>query len=109
MSSRLFQIVNLYTTGKLANSHSEISQQIGMAPSGAGSLSFTSDNKIIIEARMNDTSDKAVSNLKENGATILNISSQYMTITIAVSPENLQKVANTPEVINLQEVISPST
>ena len=80
---------------------------VGLPASGRGSLRRNAQGEILVVIRSNDTSAATIDMLRTAGATIVNVSGTYRTVTAYVRPDHLRAVAMVPAVENISEQLSP--
>ncbi|MBS1844831.1 MAG: S8 family serine peptidase [Actinobacteria bacterium] len=84
------------------------SRRVGLTPSGTGSL-LRRGNRVVVEVRFAEGAATSTEALKAAGAQVIAVSPEYQTATAAVVPAHLRQVAAVPDVIGVQEVITPFT
>jgi hypothetical protein len=107
LSPRLRHLANLAATGSLPADTAEQDRLLGLAESGAGSLSRDAAGDPIVDARVTDTSAEMIAALTALPADVLSIAPEYATVTLAIAPERLNDLANIDAVQYVAEVIRP--
>jgi hypothetical protein len=107
LSPRLRHLANLAATGSLPADTAEQDRLLGLAESGAGSLSRDAAGDPIVDARVTDTSAEMIAALTALPANVLSIAPEYATVTLAIAPERLNDLANIDAVQYVAEVIRP--
>jgi len=85
----------------------EQARQLGLAESGAGSLSRDAAGHPVVDVRVLDTSAETIAALTALPADVLSIAPEYATITLAIAPERLDDLASIDAVQYAGEVIRP--
>jgi subtilisin family serine protease len=83
-------------------------RRVGLASSGAGSL-LRHGQRVIVDVRFGSGAAARAEALQEAGASIVEVSSQFQTVTVAALPSQLRSVAAVPGVEGVQEEITPFT
>jgi hypothetical protein len=83
-------------------------RRVGLTTSGAGSL-LRHGGRVIVDVRFGGGTAARTEALRQTGATIVNVSGQYQTITVAALPSQLRQVAAVPGVEGVQEELTPYT
>lgn len=105
ISGRLQTLMN---DPALANaSQDEQSKAFSLPPSGAGSIRFDKQGRVLVNIRVNDASDGTVQTIKDAGALVQHVSAQYLTLSAYVSAQDLAAVAALAPVLSLQEELAP--
>jgi subtilisin family serine protease len=83
-------------------------RRVGLTTSGAGSL-LRHGKRVIVDVRFGSGAAARAEALQQTGATIVNVSSQFQTVTVAALPSQLRSVAAVAGVLGVQEEITPFT
>jgi hypothetical protein len=105
LSSRLSALAGLRGFGA---AHSRVAA-LGLPASGAGSLVRTATGGVLVEIRTTSTSASTIASLRDLGARIVNVSTEYSRITASVAPSALAAISSAPGVIYVSEVLAPMT
>ena len=108
LSPRLRLLANLAATGSMPVDTGEQDRLLGLAESGAGSLSRDAAGNPIVDARVLDTSAETIAALTALPADVLSIAPEYATVTLAIAPERLNDLASIDAVQYVGEVIRPA-
>ena len=90
----------------LTGSPEEMGKALSLPPN---SLLKDDLGRILVSIRVKDASDAAVSALKNAGAQIVNISSQYGVVTAYIAVKDLASLAGLPGVLSIQEEMAPQS
>jgi subtilisin family serine protease len=82
--------------------------RVGLTGSGAGSL-LRHGQRVVVDVRFAGGAAARAEALRQAGASIVDVSGEYQTITVAALPGRLPKVAAVPGVLGVQEEITPFT
>jgi hypothetical protein len=107
LSPRLNLLANLASTGSLPADVAGQDQLLGLATSGAGSLSRDDAGNPVVDVRVLDASEQTLAALAALPADVLSVSPEYATITLAIAPDRLNDLANLAAVQYVGEVIRP--
>jgi hypothetical protein len=107
LSPRLSLLANLASTGSLPADVAGQDQLLGLATSGAGSLSRDDAGNPVVDVRVLDASEQTLAALAALPADVLSVSPEYATITLAIAPDRLNDLANLAAVQYVGEVIRP--
>jgi hypothetical protein len=105
LSSRLVILMN--NPALATASQAEQSRAFSLPPSGAGSLRFDKQGRVQVNIRVKDVADATMQTLKNAGVEVMHVSEQYLTISAYVSPLDLAAIAALPQVIGLDEELTP--
>jgi subtilisin family serine protease len=83
-------------------------RRVGLTTSGAGSL-LRHGRRVIVDVRFGSGAAARTEALQQAGAGIVDVSSQFQTVTVAALPSQLRSVAAVPGVLGVQEEITPFT
>src|SRR6201996_7236442 len=83
-------------------------RRIGLTTKGAGSL-LRHGRRVVVDVRFGSGAAARAEALRQTGAGIVNVSSQFQTDTVAALPSQLRAVAAVPGVEGVQEEITPFT
>jgi subtilisin family serine protease len=83
-------------------------RRVGLTSSGAGSL-LRHGQRVIVDVRFGSGAAARAEALQQAGASIVSVSSQFQTVTVAALPSQLRSVAAVPGVLGVQEEITPFT
>jgi hypothetical protein len=83
-------------------------RRVGLTRSGAGSL-LRQGRRVVVDVRFAGGAVARAEALRQAGATILNVSGEYQTVTVAALPGQLRQLAAVPGVLGVQEEITPFT
>jgi hypothetical protein len=81
---------------------------LSLASAGAGSL-LRDGNRVLAEVRFDHGAAAAVDDLRSAGAKIVDVSSRYQTVTVAVNPADLRELSGVPGIAAVTEVLAPIT
>jgi subtilisin family serine protease len=87
---------------------SKQARRIGLTRSGAGSL-LRQGRRVIVDVRFAGGAAARAEALSRTGASIVNVSPEYQTVTVAALPGQLRQVASVPGVLGVREEITPFT
>lgn len=76
---------------------------LGIPASGAGSLTFDANGAVLVAVRVNSVAEADQQALRDLGASIVNVSEAYSTITVYIPPDRLNDLAASPNVQNIRE------
>jgi hypothetical protein len=107
LSPRLGLLANLASTGSLPADVAGQDQLLGLAASGPGSLSRDDAGNPVVDVRVLDTSEQTLATIAALPADVLSVAPEYATITLAISPDRLNDLANLAAVQYVGEVIRP--
>jgi hypothetical protein len=109
LSGRLQQVVALADQGRLPASAQQLGPLLGLPATGAGSLSFTQDGKLVVDARLSDTSAAVQAALTARGATVIASTPSSPTVTLGADPSRLKELLDVPAVQYIEEALRPGT
>ena len=107
LSPRLRLLANLAAAGNMPADTAEQDRLLGLAESGAGSLSRDAAGNPVVDVRVIDTSAETIAALTALPADVLSIAPEYATVTLAIAPERLNDLASIDAVQYVGEVIRP--
>ena len=81
---------------------------LDVAASGPGSL-LREGSRVLVDVRFDRGAIAGVGALREAGAKVIDVSGRYQTVTAAVAPGLLRKVADVPRVSGITENLAPFT
>jgi subtilisin family serine protease len=84
----------------------EQAAQLSLAADGPGSL-LRDGNRILVDVRFDGDAEAAADGLRQAGAEIVQVSSRYRTVTVAVRPADLPAIADQSGVEAVTEVLTP--
>jgi hypothetical protein len=84
------------------------SRKVGLTPSGAGSL-LRHGRRVLVDVHFAGGAAGHAAALAATGANVVEVSSEYQTVTVAALPGQLPAVAAVPGVEAVQEEITPFT
>jgi hypothetical protein len=84
----------------------EQAERLSVAPSGPGSL-LREGSRVLADVRFDRGAVAGVDELRAAGAKIVNVSGRYRTVTVAVRPVDLRKLAAVAHVEAVTEVLTP--
>jgi hypothetical protein len=79
---------------------------MSLPAAGPGSIQQVGGD-VVVDVRAATTSPGLEQALRDAGGRVLATSAQYRTVTVAVAPADLSRLAAVPEVQNVQEVLTP--
>jgi subtilisin family serine protease len=79
---------------------------LDVAPSGPGSL-VREGNRVLVDVRFDQGAAAGIDALRDAGARIVNVSTRYQTVTVAVAPASLHEVAEVSRVDAVTENLTP--
>lgn len=82
------------------------SRALGLPRSGAGSL-LRHRGRVVVEARFEEGAAAAVPALEAAGAGVIDVSRRYQTVTAAIAPADLRRLAAVRRVASVSEVLRP--
>jgi hypothetical protein len=106
LSSRLYEVATEPSLSHLTAAREN--EELSLAPRGAGSLMRIGD-ALVVEVRASRKVADRVEGVQAAGAKVLDVSRDTETITVAVAPQDLKRLAATPGVASVTEVIAPET
>ncbi|HLF78184.1 MAG TPA: hypothetical protein VJB57_11920 [Dehalococcoidia bacterium] len=109
LSPRLQRLADLAASGTLAVDAAGQSSQLGLAPSGGGSLARDNGGLPLIEVRVADTSPAALTELTARGANVVSIAPRLATVTLGIDPRRLLDLAALSNVQYMTEALTPAT
>jgi subtilisin family serine protease len=83
-------------------------RRVGLTPSGAGSL-LRHGRRVLVDVRFGAGAVARTEALRATGASVVNVSRQFQTVTMAALPGQLRSLAAVPGVEGVQEEITPFT
>ncbi|MFL5901283.1 MAG: S8 family serine peptidase [Solirubrobacterales bacterium] len=89
-----------------ADSQASQAEQLGLAPEGPGSL-LREGNRVLAYVRFDHGAAASVDALRVAGGEVTSTSRRYQTVTVAIKPVDLTRVAATPGVAGVTEVLAP--
>jgi hypothetical protein len=107
LSPRLGLLANLASTGSLPANVADQDQLLGLAAAGPGSLTRDDTGNPVVDVRVLDTSEQTLATIAALPADVLSVAPEYATITLAISPDRLNDLANLAAVQYVGEVIRP--
>jgi subtilisin family serine protease len=102
------RLVVLSSPGVRALGLAKQANKVGLARSGAGSL-LRHGRRVVVDVRFAAGAAARAEALRATGAGVVNVSSEYQTVTVAALPGQLPAVAAVPGVEAVQEEITPFT
>jgi hypothetical protein len=103
LSSRLAELAK---PSVRSSSHAAQAARLGIATEGPGSL-LRKGNRILAYARFDHGAVARLGALRAAGAEIANVSRRYQTVTVAVKPADLRRVASIHDVAGVTEALAP--
>lgn len=82
-------------------------KRLGLPPSGPGSL-LRSGQLVFVDVRFDSGAAAGVEELEDAGATVIDLSTRYQTVTVAAKPAELEALAEAPGVGGVTEVLAPT-
>lgn len=83
-------------------------QALGMQATGPGSLMRNDTGQVLVVVRMSEVSDATLAALRNAGATVVNATEAYRSVTVYISPDHLNDLAAVPGVENIHEEVRSS-
>lgn len=100
LSSLLVQLADPAVAGQNAEVQA---RALGIPAAGAGSLTRDAAGAVLVAVRMSSVAEADKTALRDLGATIVNVSEAYSTITLYIQPDRLNDLAALPDVQNARE------
>jgi hypothetical protein len=107
LSPRLRLLADWATTGGMPVDAGEQARLLGLAESGAGSLSRDAAGNLVVDVRLLDTLAETMAALTALPADVLSVAPEYATATLALAPERLNDLASIDAVQYVGDVIRP--
>lgn len=89
-----------------AASPAQQAKALSVARDGPGSL-VREGNRVLVEVRFERGAAAGVADLRATGARIVDLSRRYQTVTVAMRPDQLQRLSGVPRVVDAGEVLTP--
>jgi hypothetical protein len=100
------RLAELATPSVRSSSHAAQAAKLGLVPKGPGSL-LRKGNRVLVYVRFSRGAAASVDALRAAGAEITNASRRYQTVTVAVKPADLMRVAAIHHVAGVTEALTP--